>query len=57
MRHEPIELPARGDSLAGDFGLILEAVADAFRGLSSSSFRAGPQSECSCTKIHYAAWR
>jgi hypothetical protein len=27
---------AGGESLAGDFGLILEAVADAFRGLSAS---------------------
>jgi hypothetical protein len=28
---------AGGESLAGDFGLILEAFTDAFRGLSASS--------------------
>ena len=39
MKHESIKRPAsRGEeSLASDFALIAEAIADAFRGLSSSS--------------------
>jgi hypothetical protein len=39
MKYEPIpRQPARDpESLAGDFGLLLDAFADAFRGLSSSS--------------------
>ena len=39
MKHEPIKRLARQgeDSLSSDFALIAEAIADAFRGLSSSS--------------------
>jgi hypothetical protein len=39
MKYEPIERPAASDqeSLASDFGLIGRAIADAFRGMSSSS--------------------
>jgi hypothetical protein len=39
MKHEPNLRPApqRRDTLAGDFALIADAIADAFRGLSGSS--------------------
>lgn len=39
MKYEPIERPSVSDqeSLASDFGLIGRAIADAFRGMSSSS--------------------
>jgi len=39
MKYEPIERPAAlgQESLARDFGLIGRAIADAFRGMSSSS--------------------
>ena len=39
MKYEPIlRQPAQDpDSLASDFGLIFDAIADAFRGMSSSS--------------------
>ena len=54
MKHEPLQRPgpAGQDSLASDFVLIGQAVADAFRGLSA-------RSECGgcAAKIHYAGWR
>ncbi len=39
MKYEPIERPSAAgqESLASDFGLIFDAIADAFHGLSSSS--------------------
>jgi hypothetical protein len=39
MKHEPIvrRSAQSQDSLASDFGLIFQAIADAFHGLSSSS--------------------
>jgi hypothetical protein len=39
VKHDPIlrQAAQEPESLGNDFGLILEAVADAFRGLSSSS--------------------
>jgi hypothetical protein len=55
MKHDPVHRPGAADqeSLAGDFALIGQAIADAFRGLSAGS----PANSCSCTKIHYAGWR
>ena len=55
MKHEPLQRPGVADqeSLIGDFVLIGQAIADAFRGLSP-----GSPPECRCrTTIHYAAWR
>jgi hypothetical protein len=46
------EVFARQETLGDDFALILEAFADAFRGLSPASTQA-----CSCPIIHYAGWR
>jgi hypothetical protein len=54
MNYEPI-LRRHGQgpgSLSSDFGLIFEAFADAFRGLSAE-----PEFDCRCSKIHYAGWR
>jgi hypothetical protein len=55
MKYEPVQRAdvADQDSLASDFLLIGQAIADAFRGLSAGS----PVENCSCTKIHYAGWR
>jgi hypothetical protein len=54
MKYEPIlRQPAQDpESLSGEFGLILDAFADAFRSLSSTS-----RQECRCSKIHFAGWR
>ena len=54
MKYDPIlRQPAQEpESLAGDFGLILDAFADAFRGLSGR-----PQLDCRCPKIRFAGWR
>ena len=39
VKHEPIQRPSTGrDSVASDFALIAEAVADAFRGMSTRRF-------------------
>jgi hypothetical protein len=55
MKNESLRRPAMAgqDSLASDFVLIGQAIADAFRGLSAGS----PVEGCSCEKIHYAGWR
>ena len=55
MKHELLQRSSVADqeSLASDFILIGQAIADAFRGLSAGS----PSESCSCTKIHYAGWR
>ena len=55
MKQDPLHSHGVADqeSLFGDFALIGQAIADAFRGMS-----AGSPPECSCrTRIHYAAWR
>jgi hypothetical protein len=46
------EVFARPESLGEDFALILEAFADAFRGLAPDSPPA-----CNCPTIHFAGWR
>ena len=54
MKYESLQRPdvADQESLASDFVLIGQAIADAFRGMS-----AGSRLNCRCTKIHYAGWR
>ena len=56
MKHEPITRPSKQgeESLASDFALIGEAIADAFRGLSSSSrleSRWSKLRSCGCTSF------
>jgi hypothetical protein len=46
------EVFASPDSVGGDFGLILEAFADAFRSLAPASRPA-----CNCPTLHFAGWR
>ena len=54
MKHDLNQGPgtADQDSLTSDFTLIGQAIADAFRGLSS-----GSRLDCRCPKIHFAGWR
>ena len=40
------------ESLARDFRLIFQAVADAFRGMGANE-----QPDCRCETLHYAGWR
>lgn len=46
------EVFARPESLGEDFALILEAFADAFRGLAPAS-----RTACNCPTLHFAGWR
>jgi hypothetical protein len=55
MNRDPLHSHGVADqeSLLGDFVLIGQAIADAFRGMSAGS----PPGCCCRTTIHYAAWR